>query len=296
MATLNQIVTEIADTLNRPHDTLFKERLKLVIKHERSTLIRQSLNKYNDATLFKQRYTVPVTLKSVQDCIVTDIVEALNSTSGAGTPLISISSTGSFTVGDSVWITSTAFPTGEVGTILSISTNTALLLTANLVNSYTVAASGKVYIAQAQSKRTTNKILKPIRYNTDVPFNFVGNSTGTKSYIYSNIEELAYTSTLTLNASVPRYTYRNGYIYVYATDSVLSTISTISIDAPFEVPEGVIPSETNDDYIAGVIYNDDMEFPMPDDLVQDIKARIFSGELRITDAKDKVEATHLDNE
>ncbi len=221
MATLNQIVTEIADALDRPFDTLFKERVKVVIKHERSTLIRQALNKYSDATLFKQRYTVAVQTRTKSD----------SSTATGG-----------------------------------------------------------------DTKRTYNKIYTPIRYNTDIPFNFVGNDIGTISFIYTELSELPYVGELPYNADMIRYTYRNGYIYLYASSAVLNTIDYISIEAPLEDPTSMISIESQDNINAEISYHDDMEFPMPDDLVQDIKARILSGELRITDSDDKVRPTHVDNE
>ncbi len=222
MATLNQIVTEILDITNRPHDTLFKERLKLTFKHERSTLIRQALNKYNDVTLFKQRYTVAISTSTLSD--------SLTNTTSTGV------------------------------------------------------------------RRTTNKIYKPIRYNTDVPFNFVGSDSGTVSYLYTELSELPYISELPNNALAIRYTYRNEYIYIYGSESTLASINYISIESPLELPESVIPTQTYSDTQAETIYNDDMEFPIPDDMIQDIKNRILSGELRVTDSSDKIEATHLDNE
>lgn len=370
MATLNQIVEELADALNRPFDTFLKERLKLIVRHERSRVIRQSVNKDGNDKLFRQRYSVTVSTVDNSDSV---------------------------------------FLTG--GTVL----------------------------------RTDNKIAKPIRYVTDVPFVYVGAMDGSNSFIYCEMSELRYVGSLRNNAEAIRYNYRNGYIYVFvnndtkdsntitafadysatvagtvkvtsnwhelSTGDVITIIGTtsyngtfsvtkidsnnfyitdtwvaddatgtfsiynntnygligsitavanytgvvagtvsitsmnhglvtgnvvtisgttdynstyvitkidvdtfyitatwtstqtgtfikshIAVEALYENPELIIPTETNANSTAGIVYNDDMEFPITDDLIQDIKLRLLEGELSVTDNRDKVKGTHLDNE
>lgn len=63
--------------------------------------------------------------------------------------------------------------------------------------------------------RTTNKLAKPIRLNTDEPFSWVGNKDGSVIFIYTGYAELPYANLTEVYKNKPiRYTYQNGYIYI----------------------------------------------------------------------------------
>ncbi len=58
MATLKEISHQLADALNRPFDDMLIERLKVLIRQELATLIRQQINKYGISSQFKTRYSI----------------------------------------------------------------------------------------------------------------------------------------------------------------------------------------------------------------------------------------------
>jgi len=154
--------------------------------------------------------------------------------------------------------------------------------------------------------RTINKVVRPIRYNTDDPFTYVGTPDGKTPYLYSKLAELNFTSGLPavqqpyqLNEAESlvkpaRYTYDNNYIYIYdyngdedENGQGVITIEGVHSSYPF------INTETADSI--NLVYLDTVEFPMPDDLIQTIKERLLRGELSIIDDKDKIPSRHIDN-
>lgn len=164
-----------------------------------------------------------------------------------------------------------------------------------------------ITLASGKWLRSDNKIPKPIRYTTDDPFVYVGITDGLVPFIYTKLFEFPYTSYLQAvqqswqvvdgdTIQYPhRYFYNNDYIYVYydAGDSETKALKLL-IDGVFLGFDNVKTS-TNDDYVNGTIFNDDYEFPMPDDMIQLVKEMLYKGELSITDDKDKIKAEHIDN-
>lgn len=140
--------------------------------------------------------------------------------------------------------------------------------------------------------RTSNKIAKPIRLKRDAIFSYVGNAEGTNAYRFTELSELKFRHFLFLLADHISYNYMNGYVYIYGNIK----LKTVTLDAAFESPELVLPNETAEDISNGIEYTEDMEFPLPIDMIQNIKARLLSGELSITDSKDKVPPSHIDND
>jgi hypothetical protein len=155
--------------------------------------------------------------------------------------------------------------------------------------------------------RTINKVAQPIRYNTDDPFTYVGKINGITPFTYLSLSGLPYYNLLPIiqkEAVEPNetplqpitYDYRNGYIYIYFNPSLDENITEFHI-----MIEGVhstynfIADETKDSKNANIIYNDELEFPMPNDLIQLVKERLLKGELSIIDDKDKIKSEHLDN-
>jgi hypothetical protein len=164
--------------------------------------------------------------------------------------------------------------------------------------------------------RTINTVSKPIRYTTDDPFIYVGSVSGYQPYIYTKLAEIPYVSYMygtqqTYQVVSPativypnRYVYSNDYIYVYYDEGVI-TLDELGDPVPQAniniLIEGVhlgfnnIATSTNDDYTIGTIFDDESEFPMPDDIIQLTKEMLYKGELSIIDSNDKIKSEHIDN-
>ena len=115
--------------------------------------------------------------------------------------------------------------------------------------------------------RTQNIIPTPLRYKSDVPFLYVGTNNPFKPipYIYILPPEMKYISTYKLNNKIPRYYYHNNYIY-FINIGLVEEVLIINI---FENPEEVIS------YCSNNCYNDDMEYPIPADIIPFIRKEIF---------------------
>ena len=148
--------------------------------------------------------------------------------------------------------------------------------------------------------RTENKVPTPVRYMSDDPFTFVGNILDNIPYIYTNFTENLYVSHLPMmqkeyqkaigqtSLNKPsRYFYRDGYIYVYSENIDTSEPFILNI-------EGVFVGNPNS-VVDGSSITDDIEFPMPEDLIQTVKERLLKGELSIIDNKDKIPQANIDN-
>lgn len=66
MATLNQIASEICDSLDRPYDWMFHARVKSLIKHERVTILKQTMDKHGASPLYIQEYNPTLILTESQ--------------------------------------------------------------------------------------------------------------------------------------------------------------------------------------------------------------------------------------
>lgn len=76
--------------------------------------------------------------------------------------------------------------------------------------------------------RSSNKLANPVRYITDDPFSFVGNSDATVVYLYSKRYELPYADIPSTYNNPNRYLYENGYIYLQLpNDNHCGTITSI---------------------------------------------------------------------
>lgn len=201
IGSLEQIASEIADSIGKPFDRITIERLKSIILEERATRIRQSTEKYRLDEEFIQRYTIPLTVVDIGD-------------------------TGLVTVGVNVL-------------------------------------------------RTTNKIAKPIRTKSEVPFVFVGSPDGEVTFTYTTLSELKHTKNLKYSGTSIRYNYRNGYVYVYSN----TLLQWVTIEAPYTNPELIIPTETAQNYTAGIVYDDTMEFPISFDMLNSIKEYIIKTQI-----------------
>jgi hypothetical protein len=155
--------------------------------------------------------------------------------------------------------------------------------------------------------RSINKVAVPVRYQTDEPFTYVGDISGMIPYIYINLVLYDYDDYLPMvqNAndleegqppagSPIKYDYRNGYIYVYFKPALESATANIMIEGVHNT-YSFIKDESKDSKDADLVYNDDVEFPIPDDIIQMVKDKLISGEFSVIDDKDKIKSPHLDN-
>lgn len=119
--------------------------------------------------------------------------------------------------------------------------------------------------------RSEFKIPKPVRLKTDNVFKFVGIfdlQGNLKPVTYTEFEEFRYTKFNRVTHNVIRYNYTNGYLYFFNNTLLKkATIQAIFAD----------PAQANN-ACGTECYNDDMEFPCPDDMIQQIFAGIISSE------------------
>jgi hypothetical protein len=148
--------------------------------------------------------------------------------------------------------------------------------------------------------RTEFKIPNPIRYTTDDPFMYVGTTDRSVPFIYTKLSEFAHVGYLpiiqqayqmvvgqTKLKTPARYFYVDGYIYIYAEnidefEPIILNVEGIFVGNPNQVENGIS-------------FDDTVEFPMPEDMIQLVKERLLKGELSIIDDKDKIKSEHIDN-
>jgi hypothetical protein len=142
----------------------------------------------------------------------------------------------------------------------------ATLITVNASNDPLVPSSYTLL-------RTTNKIPLPIRYQSDVPFVFVGSLDRRLAFSYMRPYLMDSMRTLRLIGNATKYFYTNEYIYIFNN----SKLSEILIEAVFTKLD--VTQATDDP--TGFLYQDDMEFPLAGDMlntvIQDIITLLRSG-------------------
>lgn len=121
-------------------------------------------------------------------------------------------------------------------------------------------------------RRTKNKVPKPIRWKTDAPFIYVGQLVGNNSFTYTDLEELRYAAKNKFTSKVGRYYYINDYIYVVNQDK----LKWIDIHSQFDDPDQIINLCDNN-----ACYNDDMEFPVTNDILHVIIREILTVEFKM---------------
>ena len=113
--------------------------------------------------------------------------------------------------------------------------------------------------------RTKNRIPKPLRYPSDVPFSFVGTLDGEPFTLRDRTENL-YAKHLKWSNKVITYDYENDYVYVRGN----TRFGYVALKYVAESPEDLINVCDNED-----CWDDDMEFPIPEDLIAPIKQILF---------------------
>lgn len=223
MATLNSIVSQLADSLNRPNDQILKARLKDLVIQEFGLYVSRSIAKYGI---------------------------------------------------DKEWVLSYYITQLEAVTTINNKT------------------------LERPYYRTVNKISRPLRYMSDSPFVYVGLEDGDVPFLYSNLTSRRFSSLLPNIGLVPKYDFVEDRL-------VFWDLPVTETEPDVFVPIGsliarFVPADprvtTTPDIVSTFTLNADNELPVTLDFIQQIKLSLLKGELSVTDSKDKVEASHIDNE
>lgn len=145
--------------------------------------------------------------------------------------------------------------------------------------------------------KTVNRIPKPIRWKNYTPFFYVGTENGRGAFTATNYYSVSLRSYLPLIGESIGYDYIDGYVHIfpkYTSGNVIVPISSpIRIDEVIQNLRFVRTNNLKDTREGCIMYTDDMEFPIPMDMINPLKMNLK--ELFITDHKDVVEKTHIDN-
>lgn len=134
--------------------------------------------------------------------------------------------------------------------------------------------------------RTTNRIPSSIRYQSDVPFVFVGSVD--RMIGFRNIKPYIMKSSrsLRLIGNAICYFYTNGYIYIWNN----TKLENILVEAVYEDLD--ITQDITD--TTGLCYKDDMEFPLAGDMLNDVIKEVINIVRTTQDQTDKNPVTTRD--
>lgn len=150
-----------------------------------------------------------------------------------------------------------------------------------------VNASETTYITSKLTiLRTTNKIPTPIRYQSDVPFIFVGSVDRTIPFRYIKPYIMKFTISLRFIGQGITYFYTNGYVYIFNN----TKLTRVLIEAPYN---SLDVTQTYDDP-TGICYIDDMEFPLAGDMLTSVIEEVVRLIRATHDATDKNPVTTRD--
>lgn len=131
--------------------------------------------------------------------------------------------------------------------------------------------------------RSKNKIANLVRYINDSPFTYVGTLNGSYPFIYMQPYAIASIDNLEYAKGINAYTFRNQYIYVYSRNT---SLEAIYVETIFAEPHKIDNSDSSN---PNVQFTDDMEFLISEDLIQTIKSKLLSGELRIDTSSQEID-------
>lgn len=137
--------------------------------------------------------------------------------------------------------------------------------------------------------RSANRIPLPIRYKTASPFIFVGTEDSSISFGYVVSYTTPFAKYLPYIGDNIIYDFTNQYIYIKNNIK----LNKIRVTAPYASFNLITNNVTGSN---GIPYDDDMELPYPEDLINTCILNLLQGIFGGIDTKDKVEATHLDNQ
>lgn len=155
-----------------------------------------------------------------------------------------------------------------------------------------ISVNTSIIDANQNLLRTTNKIYNPIRTKGDSPFLYVGSIDFSKPIKYSPSNARLFDKYLPNVGCTPSYDYINQYLYFYNLQKMKYIAIRALFENPLDVFDSLLSGDTSDTTNFCV---EDHALPIPMDILNDIKKSLLAGELKVTDDKDKVEATHLDN-
>ena len=115
--------------------------------------------------------------------------------------------------------------------------------------------------------RTLEVIPSPIRIDIDSPFQDITGQDGSVSFAYTKLSSLKFNGITMCTRNVPRYIYINGHIYTYFNKEAIVPIQGLLITGLFEDPTQIRDYNNDANYY-------EMNYPMPYDLVNDIKQYI----------------------
>ena len=122
--------------------------------------------------------------------------------------------------------------------------------------------------------RTNVKLPKPIRFNLQDAFTFIGKPNGTSHISVVEPYMLDYIMYDKYTSKVPRYYMIDEYIYIYSPEG----LSNINIRGVFEDPEEVHNFDTCN---GGRCYDPKSQYPLPADMLSAINMGLLQGELQL---------------
>lgn len=134
--------------------------------------------------------------------------------------------------------------------------------------------------------RTTNRIPSSIRYQSDVPFVFVGSVD--RMIGFRNIKPYIMKSSrsLRLIGNAICYFYTNGYIYIW-NNTKLENVLVEAIYEDLDITQDITDT-------TGLCYRDDMEFPLAGDMLNDVIKEVINIVRTTQDQTDKNPVTTRD--
>lgn len=125
-------------------------------------------------------------------------------------------------------------------------------------------------------KRSSSKILKPVRFTDNLPLKSV-RTIGSSPIEIAHVKQAGgrFYKSLPGMCAMPVYDLINYYLYINYTNSRidLSQLGSIIIEAPFEYPH-LVPEETSESKIETPVDDND-EFLLPEDMIPQLKELIL---------------------
>lgn len=289
MATLNQIADEIGDSLGRAFDWMFKERIKVIFRHEAATMVRQAIDKDGLTDHFKTKFNATISI--VDDSGLPCGSECGAIRTGKLADPVRYKTDEPFS-----WVGKSD------GTVIYIYTKLAELPYADLTEVYQnnpiryVYQNGYIYIKNGGICGTITAVTD---YSATVSGTVLVTSsdhnlkTGFKIVVSSTT---SYDGTFIITkVSDDTFYYTDTYVADETSgDWDRSLVDTcISIEGAY--PIGDVLADTTESQLNSTILTNDTELPIPEDLIQGIKLKLLEGELSSIDSKDKIQPEHIDN-
>lgn len=257
MASLNQLVSELAHSVGQPNNNALRENIKLLIIHTRNEIIRRSFENHGYVDkILTQRYKV--SLEGLMDGdLDREVVSRL--VGGEYGHIYRDIFIGHNT--STIHEDDAEYGEGVYGMVLQGS-------------DYPMYARGIRYI-----KRTTQKVPRPVRLTNNLPFDRVST---VGYYTNKEIPFIKETSARFRNSvpglgGVPCYDYINGYIYIFPSDNKPFTLQKIVIEGAFEHPTQIdIDNGNVNEWDA---FMDDNEYLLSEDMIGQIKDIIYKRDL-----------------